>query len=195
MNISDSARLTYDFMTAKDAQLLFELDQDSEVMRYINGGEQTSMQEIREIFIPRLESYADLSKGWGMWKVSIKPDNDTAGHLSSSEQFLGWILVRPLDFFSESPQWNNLELGWRFKQSAWGKGIATEAAQAVMEAVTGIEHVHYISAIALEENISSIKIMKKLGMRFLKKAMHYDPLGDSELVYYQKEIKPMPQIR
>ncbi|WP_394392924.1 GNAT family N-acetyltransferase [Shewanella woodyi] len=193
MNISDSARLTYDFMTANDAQLLFELDQDSEVMRHINGGELTSMQEIREIFIPRLESYADISKGWGMWKVSIKPNSNSAEQLSASEQFLGWILVRPMEFFSESPQWNNLELGWRFKQLAWGKGIATEAAQAVMEVVTNSEHVQYISAIALEENISSIKIMEKLGMKFLKKAMHHDPLGDCELVYYQKEIKP--QIR
>ena len=69
MNIPDSTRLSYQFMTRNDAELFFELDQDSEVMRYINGGKITSMEDIIAVFIPRLERYADQNKGWGMYLV------------------------------------------------------------------------------------------------------------------------------
>jgi RimJ/RimL family protein N-acetyltransferase len=45
-----------------------------------------------------------------------------------------------------------------------------------------------ISAIALEGNLASIKIMTKLGMKYIKTHMHKDPLGDIEAVYYEKTI-------
>lgn len=182
MNIPDSSRLSYQFMTRNDAELFFELDQDSEVMRYINGGKITSMEDIIAVSIPRLESYADQSKGWGMWKVSLRMDQQC-------DLFLGWILVRPMDFFTETPQWDNLEIGWRLKQLAWGKGYATEAAQAVMTVVTQNPKLISISAIALEDNLGSINIMKKLGMTYLKKEYVDEPLVEADVVYYQKSLR------
>ncbi|QFU22837.1 GNAT family N-acetyltransferase [Shewanella eurypsychrophilus] len=192
MIITETQRLRFDFMTKDDAISLFELDQDVEVMRFINGGKMTSMDDIESIAIPRLQSYANQVEGWGIWKVSL---NDlTADTMNVSlglgtkerlDTYLGWILVRPMDFFSDKPQWDNLELGWRFKQAAWGKGFATEAAFAVMNVVSQSSKINKISAIAIEENVGSINIMKKLGMSFLKKGIHKDPLGDMELVFYQ----------
>lgn len=181
MNIPNSARLSYHFMSRNDADLLFELDQDSEVMRYINGGKKTCMDDILAVFIPRLESYADQHKGWGIWKVSLTMDKQ-------SDTYLGWILVRPMDFFTDTPQWDNLEIGWRFKQIAWGKGYATEAAQAVIALVTQEPHLNFISAIALEENLGSINIMKKLGMTFLKTECVDESFVEGRVVYYQKSL-------
>jgi|GEM_PF-6471142 len=54
MEIKNSKRLSYALMGSDDADLLFELDQDIEVMRYINGGEMTSMQDIHHVFLPRM---------------------------------------------------------------------------------------------------------------------------------------------
>ena len=171
---------------------LFELDQDIEVMRYINGGKMTSMDDIESIAIPRMQTYANQVEGWGLWKVSLNDSSTDTLNLTlglstkdSHETFLGWILVRPMDFFSDKPQWDNLELGWRFKQAAWGKGFATEAAFAVMNAVSQSKKINKISAIAIEGNVGSINIMKKLGMSYLKTDIHKDPLGDMELVFYQ----------
>lgn len=186
MDIPDSTRLSYQFMSRDDAELFFELDQDSAVMRYINGGKTTSMADILAVSIPRLECYADQSKGWGMWKVSL------AKHQNQNQQtdlFLGWILVRPIGFFTDTPQWDNLEIGWRLKQIAWGRGYATEAAQAVMAVVTQDPKLDSISAIALEDNLGSINIMKKLGMTFLKQEHLDDPLFKTEVVYYQKSLR------
>ena len=66
MRIPDTDRLEFHFMTRKDAEALFELDQDEDVMLYINGGHMTTMEDIRQISIPRLESYANEDEGWGM---------------------------------------------------------------------------------------------------------------------------------
>ena len=46
----------------------------------------------------------------------------------------------------------------------------------------------YISAIAVKENLGSIAVMEKLGMRFVKEYMHSDPLGDIPAVHYEREL-------
>jgi len=178
MKIANSERLQFELMTEQDAELFFELDQDPEVMRYINGGKMTSMEDVLNISIPRMKSYTNENLGWGQWKVSVLDTNE----------FIGWVLVRPVDFFSDKPQFDNLELGWRFKQMTWGKGYATEAAKSIALAVSQAASVNKISAIALEGNLASTKIMTKLGMKYIKTYLHTDPLGDIEAVYYEKSV-------
>lgn len=175
MKVIDSERLSFALMGPEDAQLLFELDQDVEVMRYINGGKMTTMQDVHDVFIPRMAKYTDANKGWGLWKVCLR----------SSHEFIGWVLVRPMDFFSENPQWDNLELGWRFKRSSWGKGYATEAAEQIKSALINSQDIKKLSAIAMPDNKASINIMKKLGMQYLKTDLYKDPLGDEVVVYYE----------
>jgi len=182
--VLSSERLKYQLMTPDDADLLFQLDQDKEVMRYINGGKVSSMQDIHKVFIPRMLSYTNVERGWGLWKVEVK----------QTCRFIGWVLVRPMAFFSETPELGNLEIGWRFKRDSWGSGYATEAALSVKQALLNHSQnnsefkVNQLSAIAFEENKASINIMKKLGMIYLKTDLHKDPLGDNELVYYQMDL-------
>lgn len=164
-------------MTEQDAPLLFELDQDVEVMRYINGGKKSTMDDINNRFIPRLNSYSNKQKGWGLWQVNVLQTN----------QFIGWILVRPMSFFSDSPELNNLELGWRFKQESWGQGYATEAAITVKQGLLDNAYTGKFSAIADPDNLGSINIMKKIGMQFIEETVHKDPLGDSVVAYYQSD--------
>ncbi len=178
LTVKDTARLSIELMSREDADLLFELDQNPEVMRYINGGKMTTRKDLEEKMIPRMEQYRNPEKGWGLWKVTVK----------ESAQFIGWILVRPMEFFSAEPELENLELGWRFKQDAWGKGYATEAAKAVMQALTDKGGISQLSAIAMPDNTGSINIMKKLGMTYVKTYVHKDPLGDLEAVYYSRQL-------
>ncbi|MFY8273546.1 GNAT family N-acetyltransferase [Pseudoalteromonas sp. SSDWG2] len=175
MTIPDSDRLSYRLMTLEDGDLLFELDQDPAVMEYINGGKVTSKEEINTVMLPRLASYLNPQKGWGLWQVTEK----------STQQFLGWVLVRPYMFFSDEPQWHNLELGWRFKQISWGKGFATEAAKHIMNTLAKQPDISAFCAIAVHGNVGSIAVMKKLGMQYVKSYTHADPMGDWDVVYYQ----------
>ncbi|GIU53025.1 MULTISPECIES: GNAT family N-acetyltransferase [Shewanella] len=178
MTVISTSRLNISLMSLNDADLLFELDQDPAVMKYINGGRKTSRQEIEQVFIPRLASYLNPEKCWGLWKVFNKEDN-----------FMGWILIRPMDFFTDKPQFKNLEIGWRFKQTAWGKGFATESAKAVIEHIVK-QHPDVIrfSAIADELNSASISIMKKLGMQYIETILHPDVEGDVDVVLYSKYL-------
>ena len=67
MNITSTTRLTFRLMTEQDDELLFELDQDPAVMRYLTDGKPTSRADISNVFIPRMLSYRNPDKGWGLW--------------------------------------------------------------------------------------------------------------------------------
>lgn len=175
ITVVPSERLAYRLLTADDAQLLWELDQDPEVMKYITHGEISSWEKIQTVFLPRMAKYHNPDKGWGLWGVFSKGDQD----------FLGWVLVRPMGFFSQQPtDANNLELGWRFKQCYWGAGFATEAATTVLKTLQSEAVASQYSAIAMPENTGSINIMKKLGMRFVDQRVIDDVLGPMTAVYY-----------
>jgi len=178
MKINNSERLSFKVMDKNDAKDLFELDQDTEVMKYINGGKMTTMKEIQDVYIPRMASYTNKEKGWGIWGVTI----------NQSQEFIGWVLVRPMEFFSDEPEFDNIELGWRFVQKSWGKGYATEAAKHIMQALVDNKSATEYSAIAETENVASINIMKKLGMQFQKNDLHKDPLGDLQVDYYSVKV-------
>lgn len=176
MKVNPSERLCYSLMTANDATFLFQLDQDPEVMRYINGGKLTSMQSIEEFYIPRMQHFTNEKQGWGLWKVLLK----------DSKEFIGWVLVRPMAFFTDKAEIDNLELGWRFMQKTWGKGYATEAALTIKTALITHGNISKLTAIAFDDNIGSVNVMKKIGMSYFKSGVHTDPVG--HVVYYQFEI-------
>jgi RimJ/RimL family protein N-acetyltransferase len=100
-----------------DAPLLFELDNDPEVMRFISKGEPTPLARIVTNHIPRfLREYAEFPPR-GIWAV----------HIRESDEFAGWLHLRPDKI---SP--NEMELGYRLKRSVWGRGLATEGARTLI---------------------------------------------------------------
>lgn len=175
VSVTNSERLSFRLMDITDKSLFLDLDSDPEVMRFINGGIPTTEQEYEDIYIPRHSTFRNPEKGWGYWATFIAETNT----------FIGWVLVRPMNFFNEDTDLDNIELGWRFKQLAWGKGYATEAAQAILTALKEQVGYNKFTAIAVSDNTGSIKIMEKLGMNFAKKQIHQDPLGNQDAEYYE----------
>jgi RimJ/RimL family protein N-acetyltransferase len=175
MNINNSARLSYRLMTADDAELLYQLDQDPEVMRFISDSVPSSRETIENVLVPRMQAYINRDKGWGIWQVNI----------TETDEYIGWVLVRPMNFFSDSPEFDNLELGWRFCLSSWGKGYASESARHIKDALSVSSENKKFCAIADENNLGSIGVMKNIGMSYVKKYLHTDPLFECQVVYYQ----------
>lgn len=173
MHIGDSERLSYHYVTESDSEFLWELDQDESVMRFINGGRKSTREEIEQVFVPRFQAYSNPALGWGLWRVRV----------IDTQQDIGWILVRPFGFFTQHPETDNIELGWRFRRDSWGNGYATEAARHVKEALylTGIDT---FSAIANPDNIASINIMTKLGMTFSHELEYKDSVYQGTVVVY-----------
>ncbi|QJR79788.1 GNAT family N-acetyltransferase [Alteromonas pelagimontana] len=178
MDFANTPRLSFDYITHNDADFLYSLDQDEAVMRYINGGRKTSRADIDNVFLPRLNAYANRLLGWGLWKVSL---------LESPRPAIGWVLVRPMGFFTQNPDNSTLELGWRFMRTHWGQGYATEAATAIRNELrrTGVNR---FAAIALPDNVASIAIMKKLGMTFSHTLAYKDEVFDDNVVVYHQKF-------
>lgn len=176
LNVPATERLSFALLSEQDAQLLFEVDQDEEVMRYLSGGKLTTMQAITDIFLPRMAQYRRPALGFGIWQVRRLQDN----------AYLGWVLIRPMGFNTATPSTDDVELGWRFKRQYWGQGYASEAARAVADAVlANNSKLQFLSAITVPDNAGSIGVMRKLGMQFVKRFMHRDALGDVDAVLYR----------
>jgi hypothetical protein len=88
LQIPETPRLRFRLMDSSDAPLWYELDQDPEVMRFLNDGEPTSWEDIQHYFVPRIAGFTNPVTGCGLWEVRLK----------ESDEYLGWILVRQYGF-------------------------------------------------------------------------------------------------
>jgi RimJ/RimL family protein N-acetyltransferase len=76
-------------------------------------------------------------------------------------EFIGWCGLK------YRPELDEIDLGYRFMKSAWGKGYATEAAMASIK--YGFEQLgmRKIVGRAMPGNLGSIKVLEKCGMKFI----------------------------
>jgi len=95
-------------------------------------------------------------RGYCMWRL-LEPDTD---------QMVGFCGLQPL---ASTP---DIEIGWWVARSHWGRGLATEAARAVV--CDGFERVGLdrIVTVALPAHGASRRVMEKLGMRYERDTQH-----------------------
>jgi RimJ/RimL family protein N-acetyltransferase len=154
----ETERLVLRHFTADDAELLIELDSDPAVMRYLTGGEPTAPEVIREQYLPNiLAGYEKWDHRFGV--VAAYEKGDGAG--GDRGAFIGWFILRPK---AEGPV-DEVELGYRLRQAAWGKGYATEGSRALIRKAFTELGVRLIWADTMFVNAGSRHVMEKLGMR------------------------------
>jgi RimJ/RimL family protein N-acetyltransferase len=171
---AQSQRLYLREFTAADAALLFDLDSDPEVMRYLSDGKATPMDQIQKD-MPRILSYADkLDHKLGIW----------VAHLKDTDEFIGWFLLRP---DKKSPDnLKNIELGYRLKKKFWRQGYATEMSQILIDMAFALPTTETVFAKTHVLNVGSWSVMKKLGMTFVKEYLDDDvPWADKRCVFYE----------
>jgi RimJ/RimL family protein N-acetyltransferase len=143
---------------AEDASLLCELDSDLEVMRFITKGHPTPLARIQNEFIPRFLDYYKQSPPRGFW----------AAHLRATGEFIGWFQLRPDKISPEE-----MELGYRLKRSAWGRGLATEGSRALVKKAFAEWGYEKICARTMATNLASRRVMEKTGLT-LQGQFHYE---------------------
>ena len=155
--------------TEDDVDELVALDGDPEVMRYVTGGRPTSREEIETEVLPAFLGYYERYAGFGFWAVVEK----------SSGEVIGWFHFRPEN--ADRP--DDVELGYRLRRSAWGKGYATEGSRALVEKGFAELRVKRVYATTMVVNVASRRVMEKAGLRFVR-AFHqpwpYPIEGDEE---------------
>lgn len=160
--LSTTERLILRRLTIADLDNLYQLDRDSAVMRFINGGWPLSNEEIRQFLTNVLASY-DREPYFGFWAIALR----------GSQEFAGWILVRDAREFKWAADYDlarpgEVEIGWRLLRSQWGRGYATEAARAVVACGFAERAIDTFVAWALADNRASVRVMEKLGMTLVR---------------------------
>jgi RimJ/RimL family protein N-acetyltransferase len=88
---------------------------------------------------------------YGRWAVHTKAENE----------FIGWCGLK------SRPERKEIDLGYRFIRSSWGKGFATEAAYASLRYGFDKLQLDRIIGRAMPQNLASIRVLEKCGMQFL----------------------------
>src|SRR6204780_2491341 len=150
----ETDRLVLRRFTAADADNLVDLDADPDVMRFITGGIPTSREEIQDEVLPAFLAYYQRYEGYGFWAAIEK----------ATGEFLGWFHFRPRA--GAAP--GEVELGYRLRKSAWGKGYDTEGSRALIR--TGFTQfgVQRVVAETMAVNLASRRVMEKAGLTLIR---------------------------
>lgn len=91
-------------------------------------------------------------QGWGFWALEIP-----------GEGFIGFTGLNQLR--EDLPFAPGVEIGWRLARDFWGRGYATEAALAALEAGFLRLKLREIVAFTAEQNLRSRAVMARIGLR------------------------------
>jgi RimJ/RimL family protein N-acetyltransferase len=155
----ETARLRLRYFTLEDFDDLFRIYSDSQVMQYLSSRTKEQTQISLNKHIQHWEEH-----NFGMYAVIDKQSGTMIGRCG-------------LGFLENTPE---VELGYVFDKLYWNMGLATEASKATLK--YGFEEVKLdrIVAIAKPENIASVRVIQKVGMKYEKDAHHYGV----DVVYY-----------
>ena len=90
-------------------------------------------------------------------------------------KFLGYAGVMPSR--PNHPIGPHAEIGWRLMHTAWGKGYATEAANASLRDVFERTHLKEVLTYTSADNIRSQAVIKRLNMQRAPSLDYAEPLG------------------
>jgi RimJ/RimL family protein N-acetyltransferase len=150
----ETERLVLRRFTEADADDLSDLDGDPEVMRFLTGGKPTPREVIRNETLPRFLGYHERFAGFGFWAAVEK----------STGEFLGWFEFRP----PEDAGPGEVELGYRLRRAAWGKGYATEGSRALIRKGFTELGVRRVVAETMAVNAASRRVMEKAGLTYAR---------------------------
>jgi RimJ/RimL family protein N-acetyltransferase len=169
----ETQRLVLRRFSVDDVDNLVNLDADPDVMRFVTGGVPTSREDIESDFLPAFLGYYQRYEGYGFWAVIEK----------ETGEFLGWFHFRPRP--DAVP--GEVELGFRMRKSAWGKGYATEGSRALIRKGFTELGVQRVVAETMVVNSASRRVMEKSGLRLVRTfhqpwpyPMEGDQYGDVE---------------
>lgn len=149
----ETARLRLRPFRLDDVDVLHRLWTEPEVRQYLWDGDVIKRERVESMVKTSLKSFAD--HGFGLWAVLPRDENILIG-------FCGYW------FFHEPPK---LELLYGISPAHWHKGLATEAARAMID--YGFRELSFqrIEGSTDAANVSSSRVMERAGMSFWKREM------------------------
>ena len=143
--ILETKRLLLREFESDDARFIYELNLNPNVIKYTGNTAFNDVNEARQ-FITDYSDYRE--NGFGRWVVINK----------STSELLGWCGLKYDDTLDET------DIGFRFFESFWNLGYATESAKACLD--FGFKHLKLTKIVgrAMKDNIASVKVLEKIGL-------------------------------
>ena len=129
-----------------DLPAILRMDADPEVMRFLGDGRLPDPAEHEKLVRARI--HADFGEGLGYWSAFPRDRPD---------DFLGYLQLTTM------PGYADIEIGYRFRRTAWGRGLASEAAGACLDHAFRTRALPAVVAVVHPDNIRSQRVITKLG--------------------------------
>jgi ribosomal-protein-alanine N-acetyltransferase len=142
-----TSRLILQPWAINDMETLFKICRDPEVMLHIGNGQPFQNLLEAQRFLEWAVDY-QRENGFCRWKVFEKTSNKIIGSCG----------------FARLESIGEIELGYLFARGSWGKGYASEAAQACLN--YGFEQLGFSKVVALTNphHTASQKVVEKIGL-------------------------------
>jgi ribosomal-protein-alanine N-acetyltransferase len=150
-----TSRLTLRAFTEKDVEPLHRILGKKDMLRYFPYPDPPSRDKVERLIAGQLKHWEAYGYGW--WAVEPR----------SKDSLIGWS---GLGFL---PDTEEIEVAYLLDRAVWGKGLATEAAQACVGYGFEALELESIVAIVHPENTASQRVIEKLGMSFVDRAQYF----------------------
>ncbi|WP_039041586.1 GNAT family N-acetyltransferase [Sporosarcina sp. ZBG7A] len=152
----ETARLILRDWKETDLEPFRRLNEDEEVMTYFPAS--LTYEETNAFYQAIISEIKEC--GFGLYAVEEK----------TNKEFIGLIGFHRATFDADFTPC--IEIGWRLKKEAWGKGYATEGAAACLE--YGFTELNFTDVYSFTADINqpSKNVMRKIGMNFIENFDH-----------------------
>jgi RimJ/RimL family protein N-acetyltransferase len=148
--VLETERLILRKLSPDDAPFIFELVNQPSFLRYIGDKNVRNHQDaIRYLETGPIASYKQL--GFGLWLVTLKESGAAVG-------MCGLLKRESL---------KDVDIGFAFLPEYWSQGLAFESASAVVNHGRETWGLQRIVAITSPDNDASIRLLLKLGFKFV----------------------------
>jgi RimJ/RimL family protein N-acetyltransferase len=150
----ETPRLRLRPLASSDEADLIALDSDPEVMRYVGSpaGVKSPAETAERARLRIRETQRGDYEPLGFWRIEGRGDRAFHG--------VGALIQMPAGNHQDPP---DVEVAYRLARSAWGQGIATEAAGALVAHALGPLALPRVVAVTYPENQASQRVLDKLG--------------------------------
>jgi RimJ/RimL family protein N-acetyltransferase len=145
--IFETERLVLHPRRLGDTEACLAMDREAGVTRFVDGpwGDPVPHRAFIEA-----RTRGPYPAGLGYWTIRQRDRTDG---------FLGWVLLIPEDAVGP-----DVEIGWRLRPQAWGRGFATEAAGPLLRHAFARLRLTQVIAEIHADNRGSQRVAEKLGM-------------------------------
>ena len=158
MNILETNRLVLRRLTLADAADLYRIYSDPETIKFM-GKAPDSVEEEQSHIQSHIAHHYEKN-GVGLWATVLKENNRFIGRCG--------LMRKQIEGVEE------VEIAYLLDRAYWGKGLATEAAEAIIKHGYAKYGFKRIVAVIHPQNVASIRVAEKIGMKYERDVLYGD---------------------